>query len=470
MKIYISAPALLTALLLATPLMSQTPAIAPGGVLNAADGSRDLAPGSLVSIWGSNLAPAASVAAVMPLPAALEGVSVEVVDAGKTLPAALWFVSSIQINAQLPFGLSGGDVQIRVKTKAGTSNTETVPIVARAPRLFTKSMNGKGEPLLIHSDYTLVSEQSPAIPGEAVFVYVNGMGDVAPALAAGQGGGDGSKAPLNKVSQSVTVSVGGRQAEVYFAGMAPGFVVYQVNFQIPLDSPAGPQPVVISIGQAASQAGVSAEVGRKLTPVAAGTVGAGGGAIGAAGSATLGIPAGAFAAPATVSLSKISTFIPATANEYADILVVNGLPETWSAPLTVKLEMPYNIAGKLEPLLMMQSKTRPEGTGMQILDATVIGNTITATVPAVEGLAPVASSKDTARFAQNSQAVFEPSGPEISFYMMTYYTRIKSPSGKFMIFYSPEWKGLDVKAQRGGRDPSDEAYKKLRNSRIELGE
>jgi uncharacterized protein (TIGR03437 family) len=53
----------------------------------------------------------------------------------------------------------------------------------------------------------------------------------------------------------VTVSVGGIDAPVSYAGAAPGFVqgALQVNFQIPANVPAGENPVVLKVGNAQSQ-------------------------------------------------------------------------------------------------------------------------------------------------------------------------------------------------------------------------
>src|ERR1041384_7159741 len=79
----------------------QTPAINKGGVVNAADYSRDLAPGSIVSIFGTNLASQAEESASLPLPTLLGGSSVELVDGGGNVqPLPLFYVSSSQINAQ----------------------------------------------------------------------------------------------------------------------------------------------------------------------------------------------------------------------------------------------------------------------------------------------------------------------------------------------------------------------------------
>jgi uncharacterized protein (TIGR03437 family) len=50
------------------------------------------------------------------------------------------------------------------------------------------------------------------------------------------------------------VTIGGRNATVLFAGLAPGFVgLYQVNALVPMDAPAGIQPVVITMNGVAAK-------------------------------------------------------------------------------------------------------------------------------------------------------------------------------------------------------------------------
>lgn len=59
-------------------------------------------------------------------------------------------------------------------------------------------------------------------------------------------------APLARETLETTVAVGGMQAQVIFAGMAPGFIgLVQVDFQVP-DLPAGDYPIQVRIGTAQS--------------------------------------------------------------------------------------------------------------------------------------------------------------------------------------------------------------------------
>jgi uncharacterized protein (TIGR03437 family) len=60
----------------------------------------------------------------------------------------------------------------------------------------------------------------------------------------------------------VRVQVGGIDAEVSYAGAAPGFVqgTLQVNFRIPANAPTGDVPVILTVGNAASQSGLTVSI------------------------------------------------------------------------------------------------------------------------------------------------------------------------------------------------------------------
>lgn len=246
---------------------SSPPAIATGGILNAADYGSAVAPGTMVSIFGSALAPRTSAASSVPLPNTLEGVTVEAVTGTAANALPLFFVSAGQINAQLPYSISGATLDLRVRTAAGTSATQRITVATRAPRLFTRTMDGKGEGILLHgATYRLVTEAEPATPGEYLILYLTGLGDVSPAVQPGRPGGDnGALGPVNQVTTPVTATLGGQNAPVVFAGLAPGFVgVYQLNVQVPANLSAGKPVIIVSAAGVTSQAGVWASVGVAL--------------------------------------------------------------------------------------------------------------------------------------------------------------------------------------------------------------
>ncbi len=87
------------------------------------------------------------------------------------------------------------------------------------------------------SDGTLVTAASPAQPGEYIVAYLAGMGDTTVAVASG---GPAPSGPLAYTSVSPVLTLNGNTVPVSFAGLTPGLVgLYQIDFQIPADTPAG---------------------------------------------------------------------------------------------------------------------------------------------------------------------------------------------------------------------------------------
>src|SRR6185436_8287658 len=100
------------------------PRISSGGVVNGASFAPapvPVAPGSIISIFGINLAPSIATADRVPLPTDLASTSVRI---NGTL-APLFFVSPGQINAQLPFEVASGQATAVVTSPSGTSSGET---------------------------------------------------------------------------------------------------------------------------------------------------------------------------------------------------------------------------------------------------------------------------------------------------------------------------------------------------------
>ena len=90
-------------------------------------GEQQVAPGSLVSIYGQDLAANTQSAAAPPLPLTLSGASVLI--GGQAAP--LLYVSPEQINAQVPFGLAC-PVTMEVRKYDGSVDRQTVTISCKA--------------------------------------------------------------------------------------------------------------------------------------------------------------------------------------------------------------------------------------------------------------------------------------------------------------------------------------------------
>jgi len=186
------------------------------------------APGSIVSIFGTNLSPMEATAQLLPLPTQLAGASVEM--GGVAVP--LLYVSPRQINAQVPVELSGTTAPLVVRNGASASPPVTILLRPAVPGIFTQDSSGSGPGAITHaSNHRLVSAALPASVGEFVQIYATGLGRVSPAVSSGR---PASSQSLSRTVAQVAVTMNGMLAPVNFSGLAPGLAgVYQINAQIP---------------------------------------------------------------------------------------------------------------------------------------------------------------------------------------------------------------------------------------------
>jgi uncharacterized protein (TIGR03437 family) len=214
------------------------PAIAPGGAVNAASFVSKLAPGSLFSIFGSDLATTMASVQSLPLGLSMNGTSVTV--GGK--PAPLVFVSGGQVNAQVPYELSEADnVPVVVTVNGVPSLAATVSIVATAPGIF---QFGDKRAVVQNEDYTVNDAGNGAKAGSYVVAYVTGIGRVDNPVATGAAAGSD---PLSRPQAPISATINNQSVDIAFAGLTPGFVgLAQVNLKIPNLAP-GNYPLVVTV-------------------------------------------------------------------------------------------------------------------------------------------------------------------------------------------------------------------------------
>ena len=239
------------------------PAIAANGVLDAASFHTDygLAPGSYITIKGTNLSDTIQVYSTPYLPVALSTVSVSFDGGGLSLPGHLHFVSPGQINVQIPWEFQGqSSVLMKVTVDGNTaylqSNVYTVPLANYAPAFFLNS--GTVADALDNTTGALITTANPATAGEILQLYANGLGPVTTPQSSGE---PASGSPLAQTTSPVTVTIGGKQATVFGvngnpnAFLAPCCVaLYQIDIQVPSGLSSGPQPIAISVGGQTSPA------------------------------------------------------------------------------------------------------------------------------------------------------------------------------------------------------------------------
>ena len=194
--------------------------------VNAASFAPALSPGALFSIFGRYLAAEEGRAEGLPLPTQFPGMGATL--NGYALP--LLYVSSTQINAQLPFDVRGA-ANLRVTTPNGFSEIP-VYVADVAPAIFMAGTDQGQVPAVLHADGTLVSPAAPAKSGEVVLIFLTGLGQVNGQINCGQAA---PVSPPLTVTAQVQVEIGsGSRLSPEFAGLAPGFAgLYQVNVRVP---------------------------------------------------------------------------------------------------------------------------------------------------------------------------------------------------------------------------------------------
>jgi uncharacterized protein (TIGR03437 family) len=220
-------------------------AVAPpsvSSIVNAADGNKPVAPGGLISIFGSNMSATNVATSQMPLPTAL-GQSCLIVN-GTLVP--LLFVSGSQINAQLPSRV-GGSATMTIHTPGGVSDNYNFSVTSTAPSVF-KMGTQSGQATIFRGDNgQLVTPTNPVRSNSTLVIYLTGMGATSPSVDDGM---PAPEAPLANAVVTPTVTLGGTPLSIYYAGLVPGLVgVYQINAVAPLRVPEGLEvPLVIDQG------------------------------------------------------------------------------------------------------------------------------------------------------------------------------------------------------------------------------
>lgn len=252
--------------LLAATAAAQTPAVFDGGVVNAAsfEAGQAVTPGSIVAIFGSQLASQLAQASSIPLSNSLDNVSVTF----NNIPAPLFAVipdnlpggsNPAQINAQLPWEVQQGVAKVVVTRNGVQSQPVDVQVGPFGPGIFAIGLpTGQLIAAAIISDPVAAPLPAPVgvLPGvstrpikagEILQIFTTGLGELDIPVASGDIPTDGQ---LHRTTTTPTVLVGGVPAQVEFSGMAPTLVgVDQVNIKIPVDAPKGDAiPLQLQIG------------------------------------------------------------------------------------------------------------------------------------------------------------------------------------------------------------------------------
>ena len=244
----------------AVTLTVRSPTIVARELLNAATlAPTAVSPGQIVTITGTGLGPAAGAVARPTGAGAIETQLAGVRVMFDGIPAPLLFVRDDQINAIAPYALYGrASTRLQIEFGGSFSVPLEFKVVDVAPGIFTAAGSGQGQAAALNADFTTNSIANPAPRGGVIMVFGTGEGQTDPP------GQDGRiiQTDLRRPLLAVTARIGGRPAEILYAGSAPTLVSgsLQVNVRIPEDIDAGSVPIDIQVGGVASQSRVTIAV------------------------------------------------------------------------------------------------------------------------------------------------------------------------------------------------------------------
>lgn len=234
-------------------------------VVNAASYASDsVAPGQMVTIFGTGLGPDtlttfAAPAAGATIASTLAGTRVLV----DNTAAPIIYTSKEQVAAMIPYAAAlRPNVSIQVEYNAVLSTAKSMLVRPSAPGVFTASGSGTGQIVAFNFDpstqaYTPNTESTPAKRDDILIFYATGEGITSPPSLDGQ-----IVSAVAQQSAPVTVEIADTTATILYAGGVPGMVagLLQVNARVPEMAANKTARLVLTINGISSQAGATVAV------------------------------------------------------------------------------------------------------------------------------------------------------------------------------------------------------------------
>jgi uncharacterized protein (TIGR03437 family) len=175
-------------------------------------------------------------------------------------------VEGNRVRAIVPYAVAGsGRTRLVVESAGVLSDPADVPVSSAAPGIFTWNLffgvpgMGFDRAFVYNEDGRQNAPRDPANRGSVIVFYATGAGQADPAGVDGELTGEVLPKPLLPVS----VRIGGEQAEVLYAGGAPGFVsgLIELHVRVPGTVEAGDALAIeFIVGNATSQPGLAVSV------------------------------------------------------------------------------------------------------------------------------------------------------------------------------------------------------------------
>ncbi|HEV1283841.1 MAG TPA: IPT/TIG domain-containing protein [Bryobacteraceae bacterium] len=216
------------------------------------------APNTFVTIYGQNLAYTTRALAVSDiaggmLPTVLGTTGVRVLI--NNIPANIYYVSPTQVNLLIPTSLVPGPVMLQLVVDSLAGPAIPIMLQSAAPSLFQLDATTV---LAVHLNGSTITSASPAQAGEVVVLFASGLGPTNPAAIPNQIPQQAaSVSPMSSFAMLINGAAVNPQ-QILYAGVVPTFAgLFQINVQLPNDTPSNPQ---IQIGYS----GIMSPPGRML--------------------------------------------------------------------------------------------------------------------------------------------------------------------------------------------------------------
>jgi uncharacterized protein (TIGR03437 family) len=228
------------------------------GIVNAAGyQSGAVAPGEILTLFGTGLGPSTFANGTQSYPSVQDDFAAGMRVFFGGVPAPVVYTWDQQVSVIVPYEVTGqSSTTAQLEYLGQLSAPLALQVTAAAPGIFSENASGTGQGAILNQDFSLNSASNPASPGDIIQIFATGEGDP-------QGNYVTGLFPTSSpIDTNVSVTIGGAQAEVIYAGVAPYEVggVMQVNAKIPSGTASGNVPVQIMIGSGTSQPGITVAV------------------------------------------------------------------------------------------------------------------------------------------------------------------------------------------------------------------
>ncbi len=229
------------------------------GAVNGAnfEASRPLSPGVIASVFGSQMSDGVAGAPSIPLPKEMEGTKVMI----DGIEAPLFFVSSGQVNFQVPYEVGAGERTLSVLRDGQPGNEISIQVAPLSAGIFRLGIGEYGAirnaskgnfpfPASFQQQYNIPA--SPAVPGDVLEIYATGLGPLSRTVVSGAGAPNAE--PLARALTDIKVIFSNPNPNNFgrtpqFIGLSPNYVgLFQVNVAVPISaSPNARTPIYFDV-------------------------------------------------------------------------------------------------------------------------------------------------------------------------------------------------------------------------------